>query len=179
VKDCARIISASASFTLQQCSAHFAVLRAVHIPLCAPSACMHMHTSAGRCSRLIAASACLVMQRAPTPQALRWRAITQRCVRARVKRCVPVVGCARCRSQHALRRRGCTLAHHQCIGRSCAQANRLLMQIKEHKEMWTRSKDILEGSASPQTKFFGLQILDDVVQTQWKALPQVRARVTV
>eukprot|EP00611_Tribonema_gayanum_P030255 TRINITY_DN8353_c0_g1_i1.p1 TRINITY_DN8353_c0_g1~~TRINITY_DN8353_c0_g1_i1.p1 ORF type:complete len:1092 (+),score=466.29 TRINITY_DN8353_c0_g1_i1:336-3611(+) len=54
------------------------------------------------------------------------------------------------------------------------QANRLLMQLKDHKEMWTRSKDILEGNASPQTKFFGLQILDDVVQTQWKALPQVQ-----
>jgi Importin-beta N-terminal domain len=57
------------------------------------------------------------------------------------------------------------------------QANRLLMQLQENKEIWTRAHVILEQSTNRATKFFGLQILDDVIQTQWKALPQVSAIV--
>jgi exportin-1 len=54
-----------------------------------------------------------------------------------------------------------------------AQANTVLMALQEHRDMWTRSVEILEKAQQPQTKFFGLQVLENVIQTQWNALPAV------
>ena len=53
------------------------------------------------------------------------------------------------------------------------QANTILMRLQESKEIWTRAHEILEQTKNPNTQFFSLQILDNVIQTQWKALPQV------
>ncbi|CAM9157205.1 unnamed protein product [Discosporangium mesarthrocarpum] len=50
-------------------------------------------------------------------------------------------------------------------------ANLLLMRMKESPDLWTRSDAILEQSQSPNTRFFGLQILDGAIQTRWKILP--------
>ncbi|CAM9232138.1 unnamed protein product [Chrysoparadoxa australica] len=52
-----------------------------------------------------------------------------------------------------------------------SDANLLLMRLKETKEMWTRVDVILEQANESATKFFGLQILDDTIQTRWKILP--------
>mmetsp|Transcript_7446 Transcript_7446/g.11130 ORF Transcript_7446/g.11130 Transcript_7446/m.11130 type:complete len:584 (-) Transcript_7446:6-1757(-) len=51
------------------------------------------------------------------------------------------------------------------------EANRVLMEIKERKDMWINAKTILEGEVSPQSKFFALQLLEDAIFMQWKALP--------
>ncbi len=52
-----------------------------------------------------------------------------------------------------------------------AEANNLLMRIKEHPQMWSRADAILEGAGTPQGQFFGLQLLEDVIITKWKVLP--------
>ncbi len=52
-----------------------------------------------------------------------------------------------------------------------AEANNLLMRIKEHPQMWSRADTILEGAGTSQGQFFGLQLLEDVIMTKWKALP--------
>ncbi len=52
-----------------------------------------------------------------------------------------------------------------------AEANNLLMRIKEHPQMWSRADAILEGAGTPQGQFFGLQLLEDMIMTKWKILP--------
>lgn len=51
-------------------------------------------------------------------------------------------------------------------------ANRFLMQLQGSKDLWTRAHAILEQSTVTNTKFFALQILDEAIQTHWKALPE-------
>jgi exportin-1 len=51
-------------------------------------------------------------------------------------------------------------------------AERVLTKLKEHPDSWTRVDAILERAASPQTKFFALQILEDCCRFKWGALPQ-------
>ncbi|THH07436.1 hypothetical protein EW145_g3385 [Phellinidium pouzarii] len=50
-------------------------------------------------------------------------------------------------------------------------AQRVLTQFEEHPESWARVPDILERSSFQQSKYIGLQILEKVVQTRWKLLP--------
>ena len=50
-------------------------------------------------------------------------------------------------------------------------ANQVLMALQEHVEAWKIVDSILEKSAQPSTKFFGLQILEDTIKYRWKALP--------
>lgn len=51
------------------------------------------------------------------------------------------------------------------------EIGKLLKQLQEHPQMWTRVDAILEGSQNQQTRFFGLQILEDVIRFRWGALP--------
>jgi len=46
-------------------------------------------------------------------------------------------------------------------------ANNVLNQYKAHPDAWTTVDKILMQSQSPDTKFFGLQILDEAVNTRW------------
>jgi exportin-1 len=48
----------------------------------------------------------------------------------------------------------------------------VLTQFKEHAEAWSKVDQILEQSQSQATKFFALQILEDVVKYRWNALPR-------
>ncbi|KAG6614158.1 CRM1 C terminal Exportin 1-like protein [Phytophthora cinnamomi] len=51
-------------------------------------------------------------------------------------------------------------------------ANQIMVALQEHQDSWTRASDILEQSSSIQTKFFGLQILEDAIRYRWKILPK-------
>uniref|UniRef100_A0A7S3Q1F7 Importin N-terminal domain-containing protein n=1 Tax=Chaetoceros debilis TaxID=122233 RepID=A0A7S3Q1F7_9STRA len=50
-------------------------------------------------------------------------------------------------------------------------ANKALMTLQENPDIWTKADAILEKATNPQTRFFGLQILDDAIRTRWKILP--------
>jgi exportin-1 len=47
-----------------------------------------------------------------------------------------------------------------------AQANKVLMAFQQVPDVWTKADAILETSQQRETKFFALQILDDVIQTR-------------
>lgn len=47
-----------------------------------------------------------------------------------------------------------------------AAANKALMALQEMPDVWTRADAILERAKSSQTRFFGLQVLDDAVRTR-------------
>uniref|UniRef100_A0A8D8U493 Exportin-1 n=1 Tax=Cacopsylla melanoneura TaxID=428564 RepID=A0A8D8U493_9HEMI len=51
-------------------------------------------------------------------------------------------------------------------------AQEVLTSLKEHPDAWTRVDTILEFSQNQQTKFYALQILEEVIKTRWKALPR-------
>lgn len=51
-------------------------------------------------------------------------------------------------------------------------AQDILTNLKEHPEAWTRVDTILEYSNNLQTKYFALQILEQVIKTRWKVLPR-------
>jgi len=51
-------------------------------------------------------------------------------------------------------------------------ANKTLMQLQEAPDLWTKADAIIEQAATPQARFFGLQLLDDAIKTRWKILPQ-------
>jgi exportin-1 len=50
-------------------------------------------------------------------------------------------------------------------------ANEFLVRMKEHPDMWKRADAILETSKQLTTKFFGLQVLSDAINTRWKIIP--------
>jgi exportin-1 len=52
-----------------------------------------------------------------------------------------------------------------------ALANKTLMQLQEAPELWTKADAIIEQATNPQSRFFGMQVLDDVIKTKWKILP--------
>eukprot|EP00993_Chasmostoma_nieuportense_P007598 NODE_86_length_3321_cov_122.116468_g80_i0.p1 GENE.NODE_86_length_3321_cov_122.116468_g80_i0~~NODE_86_length_3321_cov_122.116468_g80_i0.p1 ORF type:complete len:1072 (-),score=349.09 NODE_86_length_3321_cov_122.116468_g80_i0:63-3278(-) len=52
------------------------------------------------------------------------------------------------------------------------QAQAILTQFQEHPEAWQRVDKILETSQSVHTKYFALQILEIVINSRWKILPQ-------
>ena len=47
-----------------------------------------------------------------------------------------------------------------------SQANKALMQLQETPDLWTKADEIMENSQNPQTRFFGLQVLDDAIKTR-------------
>ncbi|XP_014669844.1 PREDICTED: exportin-1-like isoform X2 [Priapulus caudatus] len=51
-------------------------------------------------------------------------------------------------------------------------AQEVLTHLKEHPDAWTRVDTILEFSSSQQTKYYALQILENVIKTRWKVLPR-------
>jgi len=52
-----------------------------------------------------------------------------------------------------------------------AMANKALMALQETPDVWTKADAILERAQNPQSRFFGLQVLDDAIRTRWKVLP--------
>lgn len=51
-------------------------------------------------------------------------------------------------------------------------AQEVLTTLKEHPDAWTRVDTILEFSKNQQTKYYALQILENVIKTRWKVLPR-------
>ncbi|XP_039253887.1 exportin-1-like [Styela clava] len=51
-------------------------------------------------------------------------------------------------------------------------AEEILKALKEHPDAWTRVDTILEFSHNQQTKYYALQILENVIKTRWKVLPR-------
>ena len=51
-------------------------------------------------------------------------------------------------------------------------ANEFLVRMKDHPDMWRRADAILESTKQLQTKFFGLQVLGEAINTHWKVIPQ-------
>jgi len=52
-----------------------------------------------------------------------------------------------------------------------APANKALMQLQESPNLWQKADGIIEQSSNPNSRFFGLQVLDDAIKTRWKILP--------
>ncbi|XP_012281075.1 exportin-1 [Orussus abietinus] len=58
------------------------------------------------------------------------------------------------------------------IGDDQRAAQGVLTALKEHPDAWTRVDTILEYSQNQQTKYYALQILEQVIKTRWKVLPR-------
>lgn len=52
-----------------------------------------------------------------------------------------------------------------------AVANTTLMQLQENKDLWIKADAIIEKCSLAQSRFFGLQVLDDAIKSRWKILP--------
>ncbi|KAJ1026770.1 hypothetical protein NDA16_002067 [Ustilago loliicola] len=57
-------------------------------------------------------------------------------------------------------------------GQDQRMAQQTLAQFQEHPDAWQRVPAILQQSSSPQTKYISLQILDKLISTRWKILPE-------
>ncbi|KAI5478418.1 exportin-1 [Pseudohyphozyma bogoriensis] len=53
-----------------------------------------------------------------------------------------------------------------------AQAQTTLTQFQEHPDSWQKVPEILEQSQNPQTKYIALQIMDRLIKSRWKILPE-------
>ena len=51
-------------------------------------------------------------------------------------------------------------------------AQEILTTLKEHPDAWTRVDTILEFSHNQETKYYALQILETLIKTRWKVLPE-------
>ncbi|KAG8223595.1 hypothetical protein J437_LFUL004116 [Ladona fulva] len=58
------------------------------------------------------------------------------------------------------------------MGEQQRVAQEVLTTLKEHPDAWTRVDAILEYSTNQQTKYYALQILEQVIKTRWKVLPR-------
>jgi exportin-1 len=63
-------------------------------------------------------------------------------------------------------------AFYEGRGEQQKQAQAALNQFKEDPDAWLMVDDILSGATYEQTKFLGLQVLDNVIMTRWKVLPR-------
>ncbi|KAF8968380.1 CRM1 C terminal-domain-containing protein [Flammula alnicola] len=63
------------------------------------------------------------------------------------------------------------MAFYTGAGPEQQMAQQILTQFQEHPDSWTRVPDILEKSSFPQAKYIGLQILEKLITTKWKTLP--------
>lgn len=61
---------------------------------------------------------------------------------------------------------------NESTGETQKVASNLLTRFKESPDAWTKVDAILEFSDLVQTKYLGLQILDKLIQSKWKALPR-------
>ena len=48
-----------------------------------------------------------------------------------------------------------------------AQANKALMQLQEAPDLWQMADTIIDQSQNPNSRFFGLQVLDDAIKTRY------------
>ncbi|EGN95473.1 hypothetical protein SERLA73DRAFT_76572 [Serpula lacrymans var. lacrymans S7.3] len=64
------------------------------------------------------------------------------------------------------------MAFYTGSGAEQQMAQQVLTQFEEHPDAWTRVPDILERSSFPQAKYIGLQILEKLITTRWKTLPE-------
>ncbi|KAF9533498.1 CRM1 C terminal-domain-containing protein [Crepidotus variabilis] len=64
------------------------------------------------------------------------------------------------------------MAFYTGLGQEQGMAQQILTQFQDHPESWTRVPDILEKAGFPQTKYIGLQILEKLIQTKWRTLPE-------
>ncbi len=48
-----------------------------------------------------------------------------------------------------------------------ASANKVLMALKDNPDMWVRADAIMERAVNAQTRFFGLQLLEDVIRVRY------------
>ncbi|KAF4615334.1 hypothetical protein D9613_003249 [Agrocybe pediades] len=64
------------------------------------------------------------------------------------------------------------LAFYTGVGQEQTMAQAILTQFQDHPDSWTKVPDILENSTFPQTKYIGLQILEKLINTKWKTLPE-------
>lgn len=51
-------------------------------------------------------------------------------------------------------------------------AQDVITKFQEHPDAWQRADQILQLSQNAQTKYIGLSILDKLIQTKWKLLPE-------
>ncbi|KAG5728342.1 Exportin-1 [Termitomyces sp. T112] len=63
------------------------------------------------------------------------------------------------------------MAFYTGAGQERQLAQQVLTQLEDHPDSWTRVPDILERSSFPQSKYIGLQILEKLINTRWKTLP--------
>ncbi|KAI8422300.1 hypothetical protein MSG28_006177 [Choristoneura fumiferana] len=61
---------------------------------------------------------------------------------------------------------------YSTVGEQQRLAQDILTTLKEHPDAWTRVDTILEFSQNQETKYYALQILEQVIQTRWKVLPR-------
>ncbi|XP_038215135.1 exportin-1 [Zerene cesonia] len=61
---------------------------------------------------------------------------------------------------------------YSTVGDQQRIAQDILTALKEHPDAWTRVDTILEFSQNQETKYYALQILEQVIQTRWKILPR-------
>ncbi|CAA7265387.1 unnamed protein product [Cyclocybe aegerita] len=63
------------------------------------------------------------------------------------------------------------MAFYTGAGQEQQLAQQILTQFEDNLDSWTRVPDILEKSSFPQSKYIGLQILEKLITTRWKTLP--------
>ncbi|CAF9913414.1 MAG: Exportin-1 [Gomphillus americanus] len=63
-------------------------------------------------------------------------------------------------------------AFYESRGEVQTQAQNAMNQFKENPDSWLLVDKILQESTYPQTKYLGLQVLDNVIMTRWKVLPR-------
>ncbi|OCK83625.1 hypothetical protein K432DRAFT_423212 [Lepidopterella palustris CBS 459.81] len=63
-------------------------------------------------------------------------------------------------------------AFYEGRGETQKQAQATLNQFKENPDAWLLVDKILQDAQYPQTKYLGLQVLDNVIMTRWKVLPR-------
>ncbi|KAL4077353.1 CRM1 C terminal-domain-containing protein [Scleroderma yunnanense] len=63
------------------------------------------------------------------------------------------------------------VAFYTRAGQEQHMAQQVLTQFEEHPDAWTRVPDIMERSSFTQSKYIGLQILEKLITTRWKTLP--------
>lgn len=61
---------------------------------------------------------------------------------------------------------------YEGAGQERTNAQQILNQFRENPDSWILVDKILETASYPQTKFLGLQVLDNLIQTRWKVLPK-------
>nr|SZF06510.1 Exportin-1 [Psoroptes ovis] len=57
-------------------------------------------------------------------------------------------------------------------GQSQKIAQEILTKFKEHPDSWTRVDAILEYAKNKETKYLALQILENLIKTRWKVMPE-------